>query len=371
MIGLATFSTAFCCASKSSLSASWFSSNQSMASCTAFNSVSLSPSSILSANLSSTLFFKLYKYPSSELRPSMRSLIFLSSSAFSSASCTMRSISSWDKRPFSAVIVIFSALPVPLSSADTCKIPLASTSNVTSIWGTPRGAGGIPVNSNLPRMWLSLVIVRSPSYTWIDTAGWLSWYVENVCDFFVGTTVLRLMILVMTPPTVSIPNDNGATSNNKMSCVVASFSPPKIPPWTAAPYATASSGLMPREGSLPLKKSLINCWILGIRVDPPTSTISSTSFFFKPASFITFSTGLNVFLNKSLFNSSKRARVNVSSKSSPSKSDSISRRAWGWVDNARLTRSASRRSFCNARLSLEMSIFFCFCHFLMKNCMMR
>ena len=75
----------------------------------------------------------------------------------------MRSISSSDKRPFSAVIVIFSALPVPLSSADTCKIPLASTSKVTSICGTPRGAGGIPVNSNLPSMWLSFVMDRSPS----------------------------------------------------------------------------------------------------------------------------------------------------------------------------------------------------------------
>lgn len=34
--------------------------------------------------------------------------------------------------------------PVPLSLADTWTIPLASMSKVTSIWGTPRGAGGIP-----------------------------------------------------------------------------------------------------------------------------------------------------------------------------------------------------------------------------------
>jgi hypothetical protein len=27
---------------------------------------------------------------------------------------------------------------------------------------------------------LSLVILRSPSYTWISTPGWLSWYVEKV-----------------------------------------------------------------------------------------------------------------------------------------------------------------------------------------------
>ena len=63
---------------------------------------------------------------------------------------TMRSISSADRRPFSAVMVIFSDLPVPLSSAATCRMPLASISNVTSICGTPRGAGGMPVSSNLP-----------------------------------------------------------------------------------------------------------------------------------------------------------------------------------------------------------------------------
>ena len=69
----------------------------------------------------------------------------------------MRSMSSSDRRPFSAVMVIFSALPVPLSSADTWRMPFASISKVTSIWGTPRGAGGMPVSSNLPSRWLSCV----------------------------------------------------------------------------------------------------------------------------------------------------------------------------------------------------------------------
>ncbi|RNA39294.1 hypothetical protein BpHYR1_005079 [Brachionus plicatilis] len=52
--------------------------------------------------------------------------------------------------PLSLVIVILFDLLVDLSMADTFKIPLASMSNVTSIWGTPRGAGGIPDSSNLP-----------------------------------------------------------------------------------------------------------------------------------------------------------------------------------------------------------------------------
>jgi len=44
-------------------------------------------------------------------------------------------------------------------------IPLASTSKVTSIYGVPLGAGGIPSRLNLPRRLLSLVIFLSPSYT--------------------------------------------------------------------------------------------------------------------------------------------------------------------------------------------------------------
>lgn len=53
----------------------------------------------------------------------------------------------------------------------TCNIPLASISNVTSICGTPRGAGGMPVKSNLPSGWLSFVIGRSPSNTYTYTQG--------------------------------------------------------------------------------------------------------------------------------------------------------------------------------------------------------
>lgn len=45
---------------------------------------------------------------------------------------------------------------------------------------------------------------------------------------------------------------------------------------TAAPYATASSGLIDLHNSLPLKKSINSCCTLGIRVDPPTKTTSCT-----------------------------------------------------------------------------------------------
>ena len=47
----------------------------------------------------------------------------------------------------------------------TVKIPLASRSNETSIYGTPLGAGAIPSRLNLPNKWLSEVIGLSPSNT--------------------------------------------------------------------------------------------------------------------------------------------------------------------------------------------------------------
>jgi len=77
------------------------------------------------------------------------------------------------------VYLLCCSLPVPLSRAETWTIPLASMSNVTSIWGTPLGAGGIPTNVNCPRSLLSLAISRSPWCTLISTCVWPSAAVEN------------------------------------------------------------------------------------------------------------------------------------------------------------------------------------------------
>ena len=62
------------------------------------------------------------------------------------------------------------SLPVPLSLAVTLTMPLASMSNVTSICGTPRGAGGMPTRSNWPSTLLSAAISRSPWKTRMVTA---------------------------------------------------------------------------------------------------------------------------------------------------------------------------------------------------------
>jgi len=77
----------------------------------------------------------------------------------------------------------------------------------------------------------------------------------------------------------------------------------------------ASSGLIPVLGSLPLNHSLTSCLILGILVEPPTKTISSTSFFFKSAPYMASLSGSKVFLKRSALSSSNLALVRVSEKS--------------------------------------------------------
>ena len=76
-------------------------------------------------------------------------------------------------------------------------MPLASMSNVTSICGTPRGAGGMPVSVNVPSGLLRYAMSLSPWSTLISTDGWLSSAVVNTSDRFVGIVVLRSMSLVM------------------------------------------------------------------------------------------------------------------------------------------------------------------------------
>ena len=56
-------------------------------------------------------------------------------------------------------------LGLALLTTLTFKMPLASTSKVTSICGMPRGAGGIPSSVNLPSDLLSAAIGRSPCST--------------------------------------------------------------------------------------------------------------------------------------------------------------------------------------------------------------
>ena len=68
---------------------------------------------------------------------------------------------------------------------------------------------------------------------------------------------------VMTPSAVSITSDGGETSRRRRSWVFSEVSPVRMATCTAAPYATASSGLIDLLGSLPLKKSDTSLTIAG------------------------------------------------------------------------------------------------------------
>ena len=123
---------------------------------------------------------------------------------------------------------------------------------------------------------------------------------------------------VITPPAVSIPIESGVTSSKRMSLMFSSVSPDRIAACTVAPIATASSGLRDLHSSLPLKKSDSNFCTFGMRVEPPTRMISSTSPLDILASASTFWTGSMVLRKTSAQSSSKRARVIEERKSSPS-----------------------------------------------------
>ena len=114
---------------------------------------------------------------------------------------------------------------------------------------------------------------------------------------------------VKIPPAVSMPSDNGVTSNNRTSFT----SPWKIPPCTAAPSATTSSGFTLWFGSLP-KKSFTISLTFGMRVIPPTNTTSSISPGDKSASFNAFLIGSMVREIRSSTSASSFARLSLIAK---------------------------------------------------------
>jgi hypothetical protein len=71
-----------------------------------------------------------------------------------------------------------------------------------------------------------------------------------------------------------MPRDNGVTSRSNNACVFWSLCPVKIAAYTAAPYATASSGLIDLFKVFPPNNSINMLYTFGIREDPPTKTIS-------------------------------------------------------------------------------------------------
>ncbi len=188
-------------------------------------------------------------------------------------------------------------------------MPLASISNVTSICGTPRGAGGMPMRWNLPSVLLSFAISLSPCMTCTSTEGWLSTAVENIWLFLVGMVVFLTMSFVATPPSVSTPRDRGVTSRRSTSLT----SPVSMPAWMAAPTATHSSGLIPFVGCL-FRSFLMTFCTAGILVEPPTRRTFAMSFALSFESLMALLVGPMVFCTRSDVRSSNFARVRLTSR---------------------------------------------------------
>ena len=150
-------------------------------------------------------------------------------------------------------------------------MPLASMSNVTSIFGTPAQARLMPRSVKVPSSLLSLANSRSPCSTLICTVFWNGAAVVNTLLNRVGIVELRSIKCVATPPTVSMERVSGVTSiSSRSSPGPESISPPRRPACTAAPSATHSSGFSDLDGSRPVIRTTLAC-TAGMRVEPPTS----------------------------------------------------------------------------------------------------
>ncbi len=207
----------------------------------------------------------------------------------------------------------------------------------------------MPVSVNSPSTLHSEVLTRSPSYTLNRISVWLSSHVVNSDDFLVGIWLLRPITTDMRAPLTSMPSDSGVTSSSSSDLVASLPWPVRMAACTAAPYATASSGLMDLLSALPLKNAVSSACTLGMRVEPPTSTTSCTAFLAILLSFSTCSTGFIVDANRSAHSSSNLARVMVALKSLPSTKPSISTVACVAVDSVRLARSHAVRKRRTAR----------------------
>mmetsp|Transcript_37318 Transcript_37318/g.66807 ORF Transcript_37318/g.66807 Transcript_37318/m.66807 type:complete len:203 (+) Transcript_37318:832-1440(+) len=164
----------------------------------------------------------------------------------------------------------------------------------------------MPSSLKLPSDLLSFTNSRSPCSTLISTEVCPSAAVENTSLFEVGSVVLRVMSLVMTPPRVSRPIERGVTSRRTMSLT----SPARTPACTAAPSATTSSGFTLALGCFPVIP-LTTSMTAGMRVEPPTRMTSLMSDSDRLASLRALCTGTLQRSRRSEHNFSNCARVMV------------------------------------------------------------
>ena len=173
--------------------------------------------------------------------------------------------------------------------------------------------------------------------------------------------MLRSISFVDIPPIVSIDNERGVTSIRMISAAEepATSAPPNLPPCTAAPKATHSSGFRFLDGSLPVIL-VTSSYTDGIRVDPPTKRTMPRSAAVIPASLNACCTGPRVRSTRSLVNSSNFARVSVISMCFGSPFTVVIKGRLILVveedDNTFFAFSASSRTRCIAVASLRRSM---------------
>ena len=163
------------------------------------------------------------------------------------------------------------------------------------------------------------------------------------------------MILVITPPSVSMPSESGETSRSNSSPFK---SPCKLPAWIAAPMATTSSGFTVAFDFLP-KNFSTACCTSGMRVMPPTRITSLMSDVESFASASAFLQGSSVSSTSSPTSCSSVAREILRSRClGPAASDVMN----GWLisvsialDNSIFAFSAASLMRCNASLSFDKS----------------
>ena len=190
----------------------------------------------------------------------------------------------------------------------------------------------------------------------MSTADWLSAAVEKIWLFLVGMVVFLSMILVQTPPMVSRPRDSGVTSSSSRPSLT---SPPRTPPWYAAPSATHSSGLMPLNGSLPSFWRTASC-TAGILEEPPTIRILFRSDGDRPLSDSACCTGPMVASTRSLVSSLNLATVRFISRCFAPVASAVINGMLMFVvvveDNSIFAFSAASFRRCTAILSVERSM---------------
>ena len=82
-----------------------------------------------------------------------------------------------------------------MSLAETRTRPSALISKVTSIWGTPAGAGSMPTSSKTARDLFIEARKPSPWRTWMRTRLWLCSTVVKALTLRVGMVVFLSMII--------------------------------------------------------------------------------------------------------------------------------------------------------------------------------